>query len=205
MGKVVREDYYFDKPGGQNTADVVKAVSKRVKLENIRNVVVASTSGLTALKFARALKGKANVFCVLQPPYMSELGLGKWPCLLPKYRKELEKVGAKIVDRAPYVFHSSVLEDAKPTTIVPEMIVKETLYTLGQGLKVAVEVVLSAVSCGFIKPYKDVIGVGGSGEGADTAAIIRATYPPQIFSKDKKKKLEVREIIAMPRVKKWWE
>lgn len=201
---MVREDYYFDKPGAQNTADVVKAVSKRVELANIGNVVVASTSGLTALKFARALKGKADVFCVPQPPYMSEAGYGKWPCLLPKYRKELEKIGAKIIDRVPYVFHSSVLEDAKPSTIVPEMIVKWTLYTLGQGLKVAVEVVLMAVAGGFIEPFKDVIGVGGSSEGADTAAIIRATYPPTIFSEDQKKKLEIREIIAMPRVKKWW-
>ena len=93
MGKIVREDYYFDKSGPQNTADVVRAVSKRVELTKIRKVVVASTTGVTALKFAKALKKKAKVYCVPQPPYMSELGYGKWPCLLPKHRKALKGAG----------------------------------------------------------------------------------------------------------------
>jgi len=83
--------------------------------------------------------------------------------------------------------------------------VRETLYSFGQGMKVAVEVALTAVSCGYLTPYEDVIGVGGSGKGADTAIVLRATYPASMFDKDPAKRLEIREIIAMPVSKKWWE
>jgi len=76
---------------------------------------------------------------------------------------------------------------------------RETFYTLGQGFKVAVEVVLTAVACGLLEPYQDVIGVGGTSRGADTALVLRATYPATVLSKDPRKRLEIREIIAMPR------
>jgi hypothetical protein len=204
MVKIVREDYYFDEPGDKNTDDVIEAVKKRVELTGIQHVIVASTSGETALKFARALEGKACVICVSEAPYRRELNY-EWPCLKFEYRKELERLGAIIIDKVAYVFHNSVLEGSKWTTTFPEKLVKETLYSFGQGLKVAVEVVLIAVAYGYLEPYQDVIGVGGSEKGADTAAIIRATYPATVFSKDSKRRLEIREIIAMPRKKKWYE
>ena len=47
--------------------------------------------------------------------------------------------------------------------------------------------------------------MGGSGEGADTAIVARATTTSDIFCRDIKKKLEIREIIAMPLKKKWWD
>lgn len=204
MGKVVREVYLFDEPGEQNTDDVIEAVARRVEAGGIEYVVVASTSGETAARFAEALRGKAKVLCVSEAPYRRELNQ-EWPCVKPRYREALEKLGATVIDRVSYVFHSSVLENAKLGGVAPEQLVRETLYSLGQGLKVAVEVVLIAVSQGHLEPYQDVIGVGGSGKGADTAAVIRATYPAQIFHKESEKRLEIREIIAMPYRKKWWE
>lgn len=194
MGKALREDYYFDEPGPQNTEDVIESVKKRVELTGIKYVIVASTSGETALKFAKALEGKAKVVSVSGLPYRREWKL-EWPCLKSGYQRELEKFGVAIIDRAPYVFRNSVLEGIQWT---PESLVRETLYCFGQGLKVAVEVVLLAVACGFVPPYEDVIGVGGTRKGADTAIILRATYPATIFSKETEKRLEIREIIAMP-------
>ncbi|MEM2902406.1 MAG: pyruvate kinase alpha/beta domain-containing protein [Candidatus Bathyarchaeia archaeon] len=204
MGKVVREDYYFDEPGKENTEHVVEAVVKRVEETGIRDVVVASTSGETALRFAKALRGKAKVYCVTESPYRRELELGDWPCLKPELRKELVSLGVVVIDNVLYPFHSSVMDGSRWNTVFPDLIVKEVLYSFSQGIKVAVEVVLAAVSYGYLEPYKDVIGVGGTGEGADSAAIIRGTYPGLLFSKDEGKRLEIREIIAMPRRKKWW-
>jgi hypothetical protein len=203
MGKIVREDYYFDEPGKQNTDDVIEAVKKRVEATGIRFVIVASTSGETALKFARALKGKAQVVCVSESPYRREWDQ-EWPCLKQEYRFELEKLGVIVLDKIPYVFHNSLLEGSRWETAFPELLIKETLYSFGQGLKVAVEVAFQAVCCGVIEPYQDVIAVGGSWSGADTAIIVRATYPAAMFSKDKNKRLEIREIIAMPRKKQWY-
>ena len=56
---------------------------------------------------------------------------------------------------------------------------------------------MARVSCGYLIPYEDVIGVGGSGKVADTAIVLRATYPATLFDKDLAKRLEVREVIAM--------
>ena len=205
MAKVMkRQVYYFDEPGEQNTELVVEAVSQWLEGGEIKKVVVASTSGETAAKFGRTLKDKAELLCVSEAPYRREWG-EQWPCFKREFRQELQKMGITIIDRAPYIFHESVLEAARWPFVSPEMLVKETLYCFGQGMKVAVEVALAGVSGGYITPYEEVISVGGSGEGADTAIVLRATYPACLFDKDPAKRLEIREIIAMPISKKWWE
>lgn len=201
---VKREVYYFDEPGEGNTMLVIEAVSRRLKTDGIREVIVASTSGETAVQFAQELQDKAELICVSEAPYWQELKK-EWSSLKQEYRRELEKRGVAIIDRAPYVFHSSVLEAARWHAVSPERLVRETLYFYGQGMKVAVEVALMAVSCGYVAPYKDVIAVGGSGKGADTAIVLRTTYPPSLFDKDPAKRLEIKEILAMPSSKKWWE
>jgi len=201
---VKRQVYYFSEPGEENTRWVIEAVSQRLEAGGIGKVIIASTSGKTAVEFARTLKGKAELICVSEAPYRREWG-EQWPCLKQSFRRELEKLEVAVIDRAPYVLHSSVLEAARWPSTSPERLVKETLYSFGQGMKVAVEVALTAVSCGYVTPYEDVIGVGGSGKGADTAIVLRATYPASLFDKDPAKRLEIKEVIAMPTSKKWWD
>jgi hypothetical protein len=200
----MREVYYFLNPGEENTDLVVEAVTKYIERSEIRDVVVASTSGATALKFARALKDEARIICVSESPFRREWG-NEYPCLDPKIKEELERLGVIVLDKVPYVLHGSLYETSKYSFPTPETVFKETLYAFGQGMKVAVEVVLSAVDCGVLEPFKDVIGVGGSGVGADTAIVVRSTYPGTVFSKEKEKRLEIREIIAVPLQKKWWD
>lgn len=50
---------YFLKPGPRNTNEVIKAVIERVESGNIDSIVVASTSGRTGLKFAKAIRGES--------------------------------------------------------------------------------------------------------------------------------------------------
>jgi len=199
-----REVYYFAEPGEGDTDLVVEAVARRLEAEDVNIVLVASNSGRTAARFGRALKGKAKVFCVTEAPSRREWG-HPWPTLEDGYRRELEELGVEVIEEAPFVFHNSVLAESKWDVLSPEELVRETLYAFGQGLKVAVEVALMGVACGRIEPYQDVIGVGGSGKGADTAIVVRATDPTTMFAKDSKKRLEVRELIAMPLAKEWWD
>lgn len=196
--------YYFLNPGEENTDLVVEAVTKYIERSDIRDVVVASTSGATALKFAKALKDEARIICVSESPFRREWDC-EYPCIDPKIKEELESFGVIVLDKIPYVLHGAIYETSKYNFLIPETVFKETLYAFGQGMKVAVEVVLSAVDCGVLEPFKDVIGVGGSGTGADTAIVLRSTYPGTVFSKDKEKRLEIREILAMPLLKKWWD
>lgn len=200
---MIKEVYYFENPGEENTDLVVEAVKKYVEKHGPMDVVVASTSGSTALKFAKSLNKKAKIVCVAEGAYRREWGY-EYPCMDLKTKKELEEMGVIVLDKILYVLHGSLYELSNYGFPTPESIFKDTLYTFGQGMKVAVEVVIIATEFGLIEPFKYVIGVGGSGRGADTAIVLRSTYAGTVFSKDKNKRLEIREIIAMPLNKKWW-
>lgn len=206
MGKVVREVYYFDEPGGQNTEDVLEAVIKYIEESEVEYLIVASTSGKTASRFAEALKGREiKVICVSEPPSRQIWG-DRWPCINLEVRKKLEALEVVIVDRVPYKFHDSVFELAKWHVPIAEHIVGDTLaFVGGQGLKVAVEAMFMTVQAGYVEPGRDVIAVAGYGGGADTAIIVKTCFPETLFSSEVEKRLEIREILAMPRKKKWWE
>jgi len=182
MVKVDKVCAYFAEPGSENTDDVLDAVARRLEAENIETVIVASTSGRTGAKFAEALKGKAKVIAISHEE------------MEPKRKEDIIRLGGVAVDKTHLPFHEKGMDK-----------VRNTLYTLGQGFKVAVEVILIGTDKGLIKPYKDVIGVAGTDRGSDTAIIARATTTKEIFSQDAEKKLAIREIIAMPLEKKWWE
>lgn len=174
--------FYFTEPGPENTEDVVKAVARRVEEGGVDTVVVASTSGRTGVKFAEALRGKARVVAVSHEK------------MDPGLKRRIGELGGVAVDETHLPLHGRGMDD-----------VREAFYALGQGFKVAVEVVLIAADLGLIELYKDVIGVGGSGEGSDTAIVARATPTKEIFSEDKAKRLEIREVIAIPLKKMWWD
>ncbi len=206
MGKTVRKVYYFDEPGKQNTEEVIEAVKDAIKETKVDCLIIASTSGETALKFANALKNeKVRMICVSEPP-SRQIWEDEWPCVNPTIREELEKHGVTIIDRVPYKFHDSVLEMARWYTPIPEHIVGDTLaFVGGQGLKVAIEIMFMTVQAGYVKPNKEVIAAAGYGGGADTAVIVKTCFPENLFSPDVEKRLEIREILAMPRKKRYWD
>ena len=47
---------YFEKPGKENTREVIKLVLKKARLKNINNIVVASTRGTVAKSFSEAVE-----------------------------------------------------------------------------------------------------------------------------------------------------
>ena len=63
----------------------------------------------------------------------------------------------------------------------------------GEGIKVAVEVSVMAADAGLIPTNREIIAVGGSGAGADSAIVLKAAHMNNFFD------LEIREIIAKPR------
>jgi len=181
MEKVEKTVTYFKEPGPENTENVIQAVIERVKEGDIKTVIVASTSGATGVRFARAFKGTAEVIAVSYEAMDSE------------NKREIVRLGAKALEKTHLPLEAKERET-----------IKNSFYTLGQGFKVAVEVILIAADKEAITLYKDVIGVGGTDKGADTAIVARATTSKEAFGEDEKKKLEVREIIAMPLKKMWW-
>jgi len=182
MNAIERVTTYFTEPGPGDTDRVVKAVAARVREGDVETVVVASTSGRTGVRFAEALRGKAKLIAVSHEK------------MDPDLKEKIAKLGGIAIDGTHLPLHTRGMGP-----------VRNTLYILGQGFKVAVEVILIAVDKGVLEPYNDVIGVAGTSEGADTAIVARATSTKEAFSDDSSKKLEVREAIAMPMKKYWWD
>ena len=70
---------------------------------------------------------------------------------------------------------------------------RETLYRFCQGMKVAVEVALMAADADLLDMSQEIIAIAGTGEGADTAIVLKPAYARKF------KKIEIREILAKPR------
>jgi hypothetical protein len=172
----------FDEPGSINTESVIQAVSEKIDETGIKTVIVASSTGKTAIQFAKALKGKAKLIAV------------SWKKIPPENIQELKNLGVTIC----------IYENYLPLSDVGKDLVTNTFYTFGQGMKVCVEVVLIAVDKKIISTGQDVIAVGGTGGGSDSAAVIKATSTADMLGPDIQKRLEIREIFAMPIKKKWW-
>jgi hypothetical protein len=73
-------------------------------------------------------------------------------------------------------------------------IISGVLRLFGQGVKVGCEISCMATDAGLVNAGEDVIAVGGTGGGADTALVVAATNTHTFFD------LKIREIICKPRL-----
>lgn len=194
MSYVARHTYYFDRPGPANTEDAARfAVERAVEL-GIRTIVVASTSGATALAFLAAMQDRdLQLVVVSHAVGFSEPGVWEFS---REAEQKLRTSGARIVtgthalsglERA--FSRSSRVGGGSRTEAVAEALRR----TVAVGLKVAVECVLIAADQGAIGVEDEVIAVGGTMSGADTVCVIRPSHTASFFD------LQVREIVAMPR------
>lgn len=181
MVLIKRIDFYFDRFGYENTLYVVEAVRDRVKELGLKWVIVASTSGATGLKFVESLRGLADVIVV------------SYRSMDRSFVEKIRELGGLIVENCDTPLSNPRFKQAR-----------DTLYLMGQGFKVAVEVVLIATDLGLVKIGTDVVGVGGTERGADTAIVMRAAPSNSLLKGPGDRRPVIREIIAMPRVKMWW-
>ena len=178
---------YFDEPGRNNTTLTLEAVRRRAEELGIKQVLVATTHGYTALKAADALHDlDVEIIAVSICAAFQEQD---WT-MIPKERKELEERGVKVLTSL-HSLGNDINEafDQMP----PNRIVRETLYRFCQGMKVAVEIAVMAADAGLLDMTRECIAVAGSSEGADTAVVLKPAYARKFND------LRVREILAKPR------
>jgi hypothetical protein len=61
-------------------------------------------------------------------------------------------------------------------------------------MKVACEIAAMAADAGLVRTDEEIIAIGGTGRGADTAVVIQPEYTHRFFN------LKVKEIICKPRL-----
>ena len=196
MSFVARNTYYFDAPGPENSADCVRFAVERARELGLSKIVVASTSGETALIFHEAVKGTGiDLIVVTHVVGFSKPGVWEFD---PDTAEKLCDAGVLIVTgtHALSGLERSLSRSPKVGGGSRTEAVAEALRRIiAVGLKVAVECVLIAADQGAVGVEEEVIAVGGTYSGADTVCVIRPSHTASFFD------LQVREIVAMPRVR----
>jgi len=180
---------YFSGPGETNSEETLKAALERAKELGIRDVVVASTRGGTALQVLDSFTG-FNVVVVPHVWGSKESGTQE---LSSDNADKIKSKGGKIIYAAHAFSGVNRAIQTKFDTMYPSGIIAQTLRLFGQGTKVVAEITAMAADAGAIPVDKDVIAIAGSGKGADTAVVVKPSYSHELFN------MVIREIIAKPR------
>jgi len=180
---------YFEKSGPGNSRQTLELAGQRAEELGIKTIIVATTSGGTALAAAKLLHN-CNIVAVTHSTGFSAKDVQE---LLPEHRAELEKLGVRILTCQHALGGVNRAVRFKLKTYQLDEIIAYTLRTLGQGFKVCCEMALMAADAGLVSVKEEVVCIGGTGSGADTAVVLTPANAQDFFD------LKVHEIICKPR------
>ena len=179
---------YFEGPGVENTEEVLVLAGKRARELGIKTALVASTTGQTALKAVEALSG-LRVVAVSHVTGMRLPGVQEFT---EENRKLVEARGGIILTTThTFAGISRAVRKKFGTYVIGDM-VANTLRVLGEGMKVVCEITMMAADSGLVGVDEDIIAIGGSGRGADTAVVVRPVNSHRFFD------LKIKEILCKP-------
>jgi hypothetical protein len=180
---------YFDKPGKENTDAVFQIARKRAEELGIKTVIVASTTGETAAKAVEAFNGFKVVV-------VTHVMGSREPNVQPfteENRLIVVAKGGQLVTAA-HAFGSIDRAMRKSFNMVGlGETIANVLRVFGQGMKVVCEIPLMAADAGLVRTDEEVVCIGGSGRGADTAVVLNPVNTTDFFT------LKVKEILCKPR------
>jgi len=174
---------YFENPGKENTAEVIKLVLERAKLRNINRIVAASTKGYTAKLISDAIEGK-DINLVVVP---WQFGFKEEGNPFPQELVNELRGKKHLVHFGTMLFHTENLYGTNTPKAMANI-----LRIFGAGIKVCVEIVMMACDGGCINMGEKVIAVAGAHSGADTAVVATAAPSTMVTS------LRINEIICKP-------
>ncbi|MGQ9708812.1 MAG: pyruvate kinase alpha/beta domain-containing protein [bacterium] len=179
----------FRRAGRANTPRALKLAINSAGALKIHHLVIASTSGSTALKLARLAKDKFKIICVTHHAGFAQPGRSELSRVM---EKKLESLGVRVL-RTTHLFagidRTIRLQFGGLGT--PEVIAN-TYRTLCEGTKVAVEIATMALDAGLVPYGRDIISIAGSSRGADTVIVIRPAHSNHFFA------TRIRHIICKP-------
>jgi len=181
---------YFEKPGEENTRRTLEVSAQRAQKLDIRDIVIATTSGKTGL-IALEFMAQHNIVAVSHSTGFVKPGFQQMP---EEMRKQLEVSGATVLTCQHALGGINRAVRKKLGTYELDEIIAYTLRMFGQGTKVAIEIALMAADAGLISISDPCICIGGAGKGADTAILLKPAHAQDFFD------LRIMEFLAMPRL-----
>jgi hypothetical protein len=185
---------YFEKPGQENTDKTLELARKRAEELGIKTILVASTTGNNAIKAMDIFKG-LRVIVVTHSAGFLEPNTQEFT---EENRKIVESQGGIILTTAHALaginraLHPRGIPPP-PTYVIGDLIAS-TFRVFGQGMKVACEIAAMAADAGHVRTDEEVIAVGGTARGADTAIVVQPSNSHRFFA------LRVKELICKPRL-----
>jgi hypothetical protein len=183
------QSVYFLEPGNATTEKTFEVAKKRAEELGIKTIVVASTSGETGLKAVKAFASYKVVVVThstgLQAPDAQEL--------TPQNRAKILEKGGLILTATHAFGGVGRAVRRRFNTYQVDEIIAQTLRVFGQGTKVACEITLMAADAGLIRTDEEVISIGGTAKGADTALVVKPAHTHDFFE------LRVKEVLCKPR------
>lgn len=181
--------HYFENPGEENTNKVIELVKERKKELGIDYIVIASATGSSAVKLGEKI-GDAHVVNVT---HHAGFRGGDDLEITPENGKRLENMGIPTYTSSHALSGVGRGISNKFKGVTPVEVVAETLRMFSQGIKVCVEISIMAADGGLLPTDSEIIAIGGTGTGVDTAVVLKAAHQGNFFD------MRIHEIIAMPR------
>lgn len=187
---IEKKIFYFNKKGPVNTAKTLEIALTCCNEQDIKKIVVASSTGETALNLRKKARDSLEIIAVT---YSAGSRFREEVEGFNKNQQSLIDKDIKIV-RGLHAFSGveRSFEGKYKSGFIPLNIVSDTLRIFSQGVKVCVEISVMAAEQGLISPDEDIVAIGGSGTGADTALLLKPAYAANIFE------TRIKAILCMP-------
>jgi hypothetical protein len=189
----------YEKEGIQNTRETLDIVKARAGQLGIDQLVVATTTGQTALSCAEQMPEMKTIAAVTMHAIDKDIYVMRHgEKVLAKNPQIMERARAAGVRfyTGVHPFRGAVTNalTEKFGGYSPHDVMAEMLMRLfSTGTKVAIESTLMAADGGLIDTAREVIALGGYRGGADTALVIKPAFSYRLFE------LKVLEVLAFPR------
>lgn len=180
---------YFEKAGAHNSEKTIELAIERARALDIENIVVASTSGETGALAAEML----SEYHVVVVTHSTGFKNPNHQQLDTEYRERIEAANADILTCQHALGGVGRAVRRKLGTYQLEEIMAFTLRNFCQGIKVVCEITIMAADAGLVPAGEEIIAIGGTGRGADTAAVMLSANAQDFFD------LRVLEILCKPR------
>ena len=180
---------YFDKKGPVNTGETLHLARARADALNIKDIIVASSTGATGARAAEIFSG-CNLIVVAGAAGYRE------PNKIPmrdENRSKIESSGGQVLFAGHAFGMLGRAVNRQFGAIQIDELIAHVLRLFCAGVKVGCEISCMAVDAGLIRSGGESIAIGGTGGGADTAIVLKPSNTHSFFN------IRILEIICKPR------
>jgi hypothetical protein len=180
---------YFEEPGPVNTAETLQHAKARVEALGIKDIVVASYSGDVGVKASELFQDHnlvivAGVVGFKEPNNVS---------MHEENRALIERNGGRVLFAGHAFGMLGRAVHRRFGAIQIDELIAQVLRLFGTGVKVCCEITCMAADAGLVRAGAEVIAIAGTGRGADTAIVLKASNTHTFFD------TRILEIVCRPR------